>query len=282
MIETIADLSNQTHKSFEIIVIDQTDDQLFMDISKIDQRIIQFRSNIPSASHARNLGLKLANFEVVLFLDDDVVIENKDYIRNILNHFNRGSNGVVGPILDYTNPKKRFTRHRWSFNKNWGWLFFPRNYFKRCKINDGGAGNLTVKRAFAIEVGGMDENFIKGAHREESDFNMRYTEKYGWYDFEPDCSIVHIGRATGGVRTWNNLQSTALKAQHHYDGAFYFLFKNVKLWHWPPHILSILIFFFLHKELFIRPLRMLKAVFRASKGKFNAIRLLMRGPQYIR
>ena len=175
---TISYLFNQSFQQFEIIVIDQTDDGHYKALSSRD-RLVHLREKEKSASRARNIGLCRAKSDLVLFLDDDVIIENEDYLRNVVSHFDDGAlSGVVGPIIDVNSKEVRMDRHEWSYNKSWGWLFFPRNYGRSCTINDGGAGNLAVRRKMAIEVGGMDERYVKGAHREESDFNQRYTKKY--------------------------------------------------------------------------------------------------------
>lgn len=278
---TLRDLDAQDFQDYEVLLIDQSDDTTFQRL-QVSDKILHIRESVKSASRARNIGLKRASGKYVLFLDDDVIIENRSYLRSIIqNYTKKGAVGVVGPIIEHRNPITRIDRHAWSYNKSWGWLFFPRNYGKECMINDGGAGNLSVLRKNAIEIGGMDEQFIKGAHREESDFNQRYTRKFGWYHFDPNCALVHIGRREGGVRTWDTVRSKAVKAQHHYDGSWYFLFKNVNLLHWPAHILSMKVFFLMRKELFLRPDWMLISIWRWFFGFANGLVKLGQGPIYL-
>ena len=280
--KTIGYLQKQNFEKYEILIIDQTDQIKSRDLTFLDQRVEQIYEDEKSASKARNIGLKRAKGDVVLFLDDDVIIESSAYLTHILSHFdNPNCSGVVGPIIPFSDQQLRYTRHALSHNKNWGWLFFPRNYGKNCKINDGGAGNLSVRRSWAIEVGGMDENYRKGAHREESDFNVRYTGKFGWYDYDTNCALVHIGRRTGGIRNWDTIKSSAIKAQHHYIGFFYFLIKNVSIRFWVPHLLSGIMFFFFRKDLIIRPWLFLLSVWRFLKGFVHGIILYKKGPKYI-
>ena len=278
---TLKDLDQQGYQNFEVIIIDQTDDWDFRKLM-VSPRVLHKREGIKSASKARNIGLRKATGKYVLFLDDDVIIESKNYLQCIVDNFQKvGAVGVVGPIIEQQNPVVRMDRHVWSLNKNWGWLFFPRNYGKPCMINDGGAGNLAVIRKNALDIGGMDEQFVKGAHREESDFNQRYTKRFGWYNYDPKCALIHIGRRTGGVRTWDNIRSKAVKSQHHYDGSWYFLYKNVSIIHWPAHILSMKIFFLLRKELFVRPDWMLISIWRWIRGFFNGFVKHRQGPIYM-
>jgi len=280
---TVADLFNQSHLDFEIIIIDQTDDinKIIIDELKSKLNINYILSNNKSASAARNIGLKNSKNEIILFLDDDVIIENKGFLKSYVTYFNDPKiNGVIGPIVDIDNQTTTPNRHKWSYNKDWGWLFFPRTYDKKCEMNVGGSGNLCVRKSLALSIGGMDENFIKGAHREEGDFCYRYTQKFGWFIYEPKCALIHIGRQTGGVRSWNKNVKT--KAQHHFDGSFYFMFNNVKVKHYPIHFFATLHFFFYRKEIIKRPDLAVITFFKLIKGIFNALRLLKDGPKLIK
>lgn len=279
--QTIAFLFDQSIQNFELIVVDQSDRRSPLKVQ--DQRLIGLHHpEFRSASKARNTGLKIAKAPIVLFLDDDVIIESKDYLSAILNGFdNYDASGITGPIIPYENPVVRHDRHPLSLNQNWGWLFFPRNYAHYTRIKDGGAGNLAVIRENAIAIGGMDERFEKGAHREESDFNTRYTNKFGDYHYLPECALIHIGRRTGGVRTWDGIRSKVVKAQHHYDGAFYFLFKNIPLKHWLIHLTSLKLFFFYRKEFLRRPDWLIISIGRWMKGFYQGYQLHRKGPKYM-
>jgi len=282
LLNTVNDLMRQNFKDFEIIIIDQTDNINEKIVSQIKSNSITnyILSNVKSASAARNIGIIESKGDILLFLDDDVIINDKEYLSYFISNLKDTSiSGIVGPIIDINTKTVRDIRHKWSHNKHWGWLFFPRNYTEECTINDGGAGNLCVRRKHTLEIGGMDENFVKGAHREESDFNHRYTKKFGWYLFDPRCSLIHIGRQTGGVRSWN--KSVKTKAQHHFDGAFYFIFKDVKIKHYPVHLFATLFFFFYRKEIIRRPDLAIVTFLKLIRGIFNGLILLKNGPKYI-
>lgn len=280
---TVSFIRNQAYEPIEIIVIDQTPEELFKPLELNGQKLVHLRYSEKSASGARNIGLAKASYDIVLFLDDDVIIENELYVTNVVKNFiDPNCVGVSGPILPIEKPETTSRRHPWSYNPRWGWLFFPRNYSYSCKVKDAGAGNLAVRRELALAVGGMDEQFIKGAHREESDFNMRFTDLYGRYNYDPDCALVHIGRREGGVRSWDKIKSKSIKAQHHFDGTWYFMFKHVKWYDWPPHLLSFCIFFFYRKVFLRRPDWLLTACGRAVKGFFNGLKMYLKGPKYLK
>ena len=69
-------------------------------------------------------------------------------------------------------------------------------------VRNGASNHLSVRRREALAIGGMDAQFEKGAHREESDFCLRYTDRYGPLLFDPEATLVHLGDQSGGCRTW--------------------------------------------------------------------------------
>jgi len=280
LLNTIADLEKQADINYEVIIIDQSDKSI--DHRFNERKYVKYlhRPDFKSASRARNLGLLCAKYEIILFLDDDVIIKNESYLSSLVNNFNEGYNGATGPILDYPKALSQSFRSRYSYNSSWGWLFFPRNYDKETEIFDAGAGNLCVRRNMAIDVGGMDEQFEKGAFREESDFNYRYTKIAGPYKYDPKCEIIHIGAKNGGIRSWNQ-NEVKIKAQHHFTGFWYFLFKNVSWYHVFPHFVVAYIYFFRKKHFLLKPILLIKSMFRFVNGAFLAIKKIVQGPRYI-
>jgi GT2 family glycosyltransferase len=275
---TLNDLKKQSFLNYEILIIDQTDKNLAQTI-KFDKTRYFWRS-FKSASKARNVGLTEAKAPIILFLDDDVIIHNKDFIKNHITHFNdQKVSGVAGSILDLDEkwseslPKK-------AKKKYLGWIYFPRNYNKLETICDGGAGNLAVRKDWAISVGGMDENYDKGAYREESDFCLRYTRKYGNLIFDPKAYLVHIGNPSGGTRSWKSNKGV-IHAYQHMFGAWYFMFRELPLIAWPEYAYLTTRRFILHKKLFTRFYLLPQAIIRFTTAFFIAIFKGIKGPQYI-
>jgi glycosyltransferase involved in cell wall biosynthesis len=277
----INDLMQQNYQDFEIIIVDQSDHPQEL-ILKNDQKhkVRVLLQKEKSASLARNYGLHEAKGEVVLYLDDDIIIENRDFLGNHVRHYSDPKrSGVSGAILN-TDKKFRNNRHRWSYSRITGWLFFPINYDQPCEIANGWAGNLSVRRKFAIEAGGMDEWYQKGAFREESDFCTRVVKKFGPLIYDPEAWLVHIGAPSGGLRTFKTAHR--LRGQHHYDGAMYYLLKNVNLKHYPAHLAATGMIFLGKKDLLKRPHLWALSWFRLVRGTFNATGRLIKGPKHIR
>lgn len=279
LIDVINDLLLQSFKEFEIIVVDQTDRDQAQVVSFEGLDIKYYWSEIKSASSARNSGIAMAKGEVILFLDDDVIIDQKDFLYAHMKHYeNLTCVGVSGAILN-RGEKFRSNQHYLSRHLKFGWLFFPINFDKQTKIFNGWAGNLSVKAELARSIGGMDQRFEKGAFREESDFCYRLCCKYGAMVYDPAAYIVHIGAETGGLRDFS--ANDNIRGQHHFDGMFYFLFKNISIYHYPFHLVSFLKIFYKRKVIQKHPVLIFELLKRTFRGIYNGVVMCMKGPVYI-
>lgn len=279
LFNTINDLSRQMlpKESWELIVILQNQPDLEAFKSQNTKWGIQLKvvfSPAPNASLARNIGLLESKGEIVLFLDDDLEINNPTFLTHHLDAYeNQKISGVFGQVTDPGVPP-RSTRHKWSHKKHIGWMFFPPNYDKECYIDNGGAGNLSVKKDLALKVGGMDNLFEKGAHREESDFCLRLTRQFGKILFAPKATVVHLGAAQGGCRNWG--KNDGVHPFHHVFGEWYFILKGLKIgtvkWYQLHYHLGVLFFRQIWNQPNKRaPLAMGKALINSAKAFSRAL-----------
>lgn len=215
----------QTTQPFEVIVVDQTSSYgkeeynlLKRAVSNIGAKWV--KQDEHSASKARNRGLLEAKSDIVLFLDDDVVFKSNLLEEHIEPYRSSSVTGVAGQVLQ--GGSERFDRSWLSKNRKFGWLFFPFNYAHAACVKGGMAGNLSVLRKNAIAVGGMDENFCAGGFREETDFCLRYSARFGWFAFNPRASIATISDPSGGIRTLPR----SVAEKNHLWCEFYFIRRN--------------------------------------------------------
>lgn len=275
---TLTDLKKQSFQNYEILIIDQTNKEEAQTI--VFDKARYFWRPFKSASKARNVALIEAKAPILLYLDDDVIIQNKDFIKNHINHFNNPKvSGVSGAILNL-DEKWATVLPKSASKKDLGWIYFPRNYNQLATICDGGAGNLAVRKEWAIAIGGMDENYDKGAYREESDFCLRYTRKYGNLIFDPEAYLVHIGNPSGGTRSWKSSKGV-IHAQQHMFGAWYFMFREIPLIAWPEYAYLTTRRFILHKKLLKRFHLFPKAIFMFLSAFFSALYAAIKGAKYI-
>lgn len=226
---TINDLLQQTTLPHEIIVVDQTvyqhesEKKLFLQFS--DHHLLRwiFQSE-QNASLARNVGTLASTGDIVLFLDDDVKIGPYFIAAHSRNYLDPRIIAVSGQILEMEQEVVEQLPSR-ALDPEVGWLYFPKNYAKRCQTSWMASGNFSIRKQHFIDLGGMDANYRRGAFREESDFAMRFRLAGHRFQFDPEASLVHLGIRVvegGGARSWSRVFMW-----HHYIGDWYF---NLRWW----------------------------------------------------
>lgn len=284
LLNTINDLLNQKFDDFEIIIIDQTDKVNEEIVSQIKSNSITnyILSNVKSASAARNIGINKSKGEVLVFIDDDVIISDTNFLQKHFRHYSDNNiPGVVGCPLELSiNQKLRYERH-WMSKRGEviGWLYFPSNYGCNTTVAVGRSNNLSVRKDIAINIGGMDERYEKGAHREEADFCLRVTNKYNEFLFDPQARLTHIGNKTGGIRSWND--SDYIKAKHNMVGAIYFNLKMAPSKYRLEYLFVTLRYFILNKTILSRPQLYYPVLKRIIGAYIKAYRFYKAGPKYL-
>lgn len=283
VIDCIKDLEKIGGGLFECIVVDQGDntDELAARIAGPSVRV--FSSSTANASLARNIGLREASGDIVLFIDDDVRISNPDFLRNHQRHYaDPIVSGVFGQVLEVDQaPTDRPEPS--EIDTDSGWMKLPANYARRCWTRNGGAGNLSVRREWALAVGGMDAWFEKAARREETEFNLRYTKRYGPLLFDPEAGLTHLS-AEGGSRTWGHVRRTV--PMHHIVGHWYFLLcasrdRTLKVRGLVLEFRHIAIALLKNPQRGWNPLDLIRNLSRAASGFGIAVGRLLRGPRRI-
>lgn len=225
--DTIEMLLTQSYPAHEIIIVDQTvapDEETRTRLATWHQQggIHWLHQTEPNASKARNVGALAATGNVVLFLDDDIRIKT-DFLAAYAETFMRTSTPAVsGQILEGQGETADELPAR-AFNPEIGWLYFKRNYNQECVSSFMMSGNVAIRREVYLQLGGMDENYQRGAYREESDFARRFVEAGHLFVFQPRASIYHLGNngaPEGGSRTWT--ANKRIAGFHHCIGDWYF------------------------------------------------------------
>ena len=111
--EMLRSLLNQTRLPDEVVIIDQSEGdgtrRLVESIAASHRNCPQFvycyEPTATGASAARNSGIDQSHGDIVMFFDDDVILE-RDYIEQILSAYERdpGLGGVSGVVINYPRP----------------------------------------------------------------------------------------------------------------------------------------------------------------------------------
>jgi glycosyltransferase involved in cell wall biosynthesis len=98
----IENLLQQSRLPTELIIVDQSAQQSFRKPIPIPLRYIH-DPELSGAATARNAGMDIANGDILLFLDDDVILD-EGFIEQIIAAFQPGIAGVSGIITNYKRP----------------------------------------------------------------------------------------------------------------------------------------------------------------------------------
>ena len=177
-------LRNQTYKNFELIVIDQNeDDRAYEIIKKFENefKIIYLKVNFKGLSKARNYGLNYVSGDIIAFPDDDCEYPN-NLLENVKSFFDNNNFEILsGMAIDKENNKESIGR--WlKKSKRMNIINFMRVCPSAC---------LFIKTKEKLD---FDENFgvnSKYPSSEEMDLVFRLLKKgYKGY-FERNIFIYH-------------------------------------------------------------------------------------------
>ena len=218
----------------ELLVVDQTPRhesavEAYLNNRHRQGAIRWLRLPEPHLTRAMNLGLLEAHGELVLYTDDDI-IPQEDFIAAHLAAYRAfpEADAVVGQILQpgqspadipYTPSGDNLRRY----------LDFPFNSMRGAWIENAMAGNLSVRRARALAIGGFDENFTPPvASRFETEFAKRLIATGGRIRFEPNAGIRHLQAIHGGTRSkGSHLNSMSPR---YGTGDYYFALRHGQGW----------------------------------------------------
>lgn len=203
LVDTLKDLVVQECAfPFEILIIDQSE--------KPDAKVIAFVSEYSFIKYyhitffkglpeARNFGWQKANFNFILFLDDDIRC-NKNLLQEHYQILHQENVGVVaGGIVEVYKENEECK----VGDFNYVTATPLRGFHKKgtFEVTHGGGGNFATKKKVLLEVNGIDENLTKGAALyEETDFCLRVKEAGYKIIFHSEASVDHLAAETGGCR----------------------------------------------------------------------------------
>ena len=199
-------VERQTQRPGEILVVDQTPrharatERTLADWA--DGRVVRWlRLAEPCIPRAMNTALVEAVNPVVLFVDDDVVPSPELVAAHSAALRDSDAWAVAGQVLQPSEEPAEWTASPGSVGLRAD-FDFRFNSTRPCWVRNCMAGNLSVRRSQAIQIGGFDENFgATVAYRFETEFARRVWEHGGKVLFEPKASLRHLRVSDGGTRS---------------------------------------------------------------------------------
>ena len=186
---------SQDYPNFEVIVVDQS-----LYVPDAVKRLIQaggrplnyIQLSSPNLPAARNVGVRAAKGEIIVFIDDDVVIR-PDYVSSHAKHF---SDPAVGGVTGFTLSANGARPDLESTLKHYG---------VKQRFADGTAlvswivgCNASYRSRSIIEAGMCDERFTGTAWCEDVDLAVRVEHAGYKLLFDPQINLTHLELPSGG------------------------------------------------------------------------------------
>ncbi|MCK5611736.1 glycosyltransferase family 2 protein [Candidatus Pacearchaeota archaeon] len=274
----------QTERPKEVLIVDDSSNELIENLCKKmsdnlhekNINLLYIRNNRErSSAIARNIGIEHCTGNIVMFLDDDVILE-KEYIKQILKVYKEKPNalGVQGIIPSLAVKRKRNIMNKlcFSFHTEKGKcrvLPSTHNTYPylvdeviQCQWLSG--ANKSYKRE-VLQRFKFDENLKKYAFKEDIDLSYRIFKQYpdSLY-MTPYAKLIHNESNAGRIPN-----QELIYVQQVYT--FYIFYKNID-----QTLMNKLIFYWSVAALLIRPsIGLLKSlVLGPSKSKIEGLKYL--------
>ena len=203
--DTVRQVLAQRFTDLELILIDQSDpagreeNEAFVAHLR-DPRVVYVHLARKGLPNARNEGLARVRGRVVLFLDDDVILLDDDFLDVHVGAYVAFPDvgAVTGRVVERsvrpnaTRTSAHISPGGRTITNLWG---TERTFLASCK-----GANMSYRMEAVRQVGGFDRRYTGTALLEDTDYGYRVGAR-GWRVlYEPRAEIVHLSAPTGGVR----------------------------------------------------------------------------------
>jgi len=149
------DIRRQTFSDYEIIVSDAcSEDNTTKVAEDFSCKVVVSSKERRHPSIQRNTGAKIAQGDILLFLDADTGIIGDDFLEKVVDEFNKRGLGSAGFYLLFESKKLFYSFYRCFYN----FSVFCAQYFKPLAV---GAG-IIVRKKWHDQIGGFDETIFIG------------------------------------------------------------------------------------------------------------------------
>lgn len=224
-LNTVEEVLGQNYSEFEVIVIDQNpawpgELTQRLDAVKRSSKVKWIIMNIPSVVHARNTGVSNSKGDILLFIDDDVILSDPEFIaKHVANYIDSNIDMVTAYELtrcekDINLDLVKLSMHRTKLQqmqnetlKSWHRknplyevISFPRVLSEKFEVCSFCTCNGSIRRTKFFMLGGFDENFTGNSYGDDYDLAIRAKEMGMKIIYDPTPSLLHLQSPTGGLR----------------------------------------------------------------------------------
>jgi glucosyl-dolichyl phosphate glucuronosyltransferase len=177
-----------------VVVVDHNAELLARAQRELSGVIVVANTDSRGASGARNAGAAVSNYEVVAFIDDDMLV-HPAWLETLLSHFSiRNVIGVGGksePLWPTARPRWLAPELDWAVGASYRGMPEVSE-----PVRNVWSGNMAVRREIFEEISGFRDGFGKIGHRsnpEDTDLCLRATaaSSGGTWIYEPAAIASH-------------------------------------------------------------------------------------------
>jgi phosphatidylinositol alpha-1,6-mannosyltransferase len=202
LIDTLKDLLAQKHRPIEILVVDQSMEEVsaLRSLARAHSDVVSYHKvHFRGLPLARNYGWQHAKYEAIIFVDDDIRC-GPELVSEHLRGLTQPGIGMVAGGIDQPrlSPDDGEPGH---FNT---WTATPSRGFESTgefRVSHVPGGNFSAWRSVLQSAGGFDEALSAGAALyEETELCLRVTK--GGFDilFRGSARLQHLAAGNGGCR----------------------------------------------------------------------------------
>ena len=206
-------------EDFEVIVSNDGDDILSVLYNEFpfDNLKIVKNTHKPGAAGNRNNAADFAQYDLLQFLDDDILITDNFleivlYIHNQFNNIVLCGNRIYPQHLIEQAEQTSFGRYKLKYEYNWNTIEKNEELINQLYVVDSLASfSISMKREKFDEIGDFDENFDY-AGCEDAEFFYRASQKNVNLLFDEKNICYHNELDNFTLDTWLRRQSTGIRS----------------------------------------------------------------------
>ena len=207
----LAGVLAQRHPAFEVLVVDQSPEHepaTWAALRALPSHARHVRLPEPSVTAAANAGARLAKGEILVFLDDDVEIDDRGLLERHAAHYTDPTIGAVAGRMAHPGSTQAMAPPRLRGDRL-AFLDVNFDHDQALDVPTTCAANMSLRRELVERLGGFDERYSANAFRWETDFSVRLIRSGYRIRYDPGARVVHYFGTPGGCENGNLLSSTA-------------------------------------------------------------------------
>lgn len=196
--ELLASLVEAKHSCFipvETIIVDSSRGATARAIQELCSRYLtRYLVGPKNVRRKRNLGIQGAKYDIVLFLDSDVIVDRELLQRHAAAYELPETGGLLGKVkfIDGSGPS-------WNLIRNSRYMDCFSFADRMTHAPWGPCANISYRREVLTQIGGFDETFPGLLGADDVDLGLRVCDRGFLIACDPQCIALH------NYRTWGRL-----------------------------------------------------------------------------